>query len=242
MSSVEKYKTCPRLYANQPLGQDSDFELSAAQCHYLKNVLRKTEGDDIRVFNGHDGEWIYRLVRVAKKNGNAEPLHQIVSQPDKNGERILVFAPLKKNETDMVIEKGTELGVTCFMPVLCDYSNTRKIRKDRMENIAIEAAEQCERMDVPCVHDLRPLSQALDFLKSQGDVHIFAALERIDTGTRPKMKGNIAIVIGPEGGFSSDEKTALTQEDYIKALSLGPRVLRAETAAIVALAGCEFLR
>ncbi|NRA29297.1 MAG: 16S rRNA (uracil(1498)-N(3))-methyltransferase [Parvularculaceae bacterium] len=239
-------RPAPRLFTKAPLGSGS-FGLSAEQARYLGTVLRLPLGSEVRLFNGKDGEWIYHLQALERRGGVAVPAEQRRLQLEHQGSPVLLFAPLKRGPTEFIIQKATELGVAALQPVLTDRTNRENLRMDRLETIAIEAAEQCERLSVPVIK--APL--ALDLALDQQDRFIFCdeAGSQLDQpwggdegrsapageqfATAAKVPD--AILIGPEGGFTSDERDRLRADERALAVSLGPRILRAETAAIVAL-------
>ena len=209
--------------------------LDAAQAHYLSVVMRQRAGDMISVFNGQDGEWSARIVDAGKRGGTLEPLDQ--TAPQRNPPDLwLMFAPIKKARTDFIVEKAAEMGAARIMPVQTDYTNSERIRQDRLQAHAVEAAEQCGGTFVPQVCDLTHLSRLLDGWDSTrrilwcdealaGPAETLAALPA----------GPWAILIGPEGGFSDAERRRLTSFDAVSRISLGPRILRADTAAVAAM-------
>jgi len=198
--------------------------------------MRLRVGDRIRVFNGQDGEWLADLEQVSKRGGSVLPVEQSgpqISPPD----LWLVFAPIKKARTDFIVEKAAEMGAARIMPVQTGHTNADRIRQDRLQAHAIEAAEQCGGTFVPTVDDLTPLSRLL-----QGwdpDRRILWADEAL-AGPAQTLAGLAAgpwaILIGPEGGFSDAERGQLRQLPFVTPVSLGPRILRADTAAVAALA------
>ncbi len=232
--SIHKY---PRLYVAKTLGENINLELPIAQTHYLKNVLRKTTGDHIRVFNGVNGEWLYKITALCKKNTAAAPTQKLKDQPAQTLHKHLIFAPIKKSRMDFLIEKSVELGVTGLHPVIMDHSETRNVKIDRTNAQIIEAAEQCERLDLPVLHPITPLYKAIE--KWPKKIKILWAAERTDSTHISKINTpcNTAItfLIGPEGGFSDNEIKFLSQTQNINAISLGEKILRAETAAIACL-------
>jgi len=248
----------PRLFMMQDLAKGVAFPLDDAQSNYLLRVLRLGTGAPVRVFNGRDGEWESRIGDVKGKRASIEPMTLIRPQPASPASApILLFAPVKKAETDFIVEKATELGAARIMPVLTERTQTRTVRLDRFQKIVLEAAEQTERLDLPEVEDLQPLANALDVL-AEGTVVIFCD-ERGDDANAPwggetgragpiieVLAGlgdvPVAILIGPEGGFSPEERRWLRTRDNTAAVSLGPRILRAETAAVAALSVWQALK
>lgn len=223
----------PRLYTELPLHSGQVTVLSAEQAHYLKNVLRKNTGDPLRLFNGRDGEWLCALDSLGKKGADVTPQDCLTPQPAKARSIHAFFAPIKKHRMDFMIEKAVELGVTDLHPILTHNTEVRKINEERMTAQIIEAAEQCERLDIPKLHPLQDIHKAV---QAHGKA-IYAALER---GEHPLAREqlakddaqDIAILIGPEGGFTQDEIRILLSSDSIRPVSLGDTILRAETALI----------
>lgn len=222
----------PRLYSPVALKANMPVEIASPdQAHYLKNVLRKNAGDVVRVFNGNDGEWLCTIENLNKKAIIIFPLEQIKIQTSLKREIHAYFAPIKKNRMDFMIEKAVELGVTHLHPVLTQNTETRKINEERVKAQIIEAAEQCERLDIPQLLPLTPLDKAL----AKRSETIYAAIERGDyplAHTVLDSQGHIAMLIGPEGGFTQDEIAALLKNPNIKGVSLGENILRAETALL----------
>lgn len=224
--------TLPRLHIDETLSENATFEMEKDQAHYLRGVLRKSEGDNVRVFNGRDGEWramLYITGRRGARLAVKEKLREPTAVPDVT----LLFAPVRKHRTAFIIEKGTELGVKTFQPVLTERTQFSRLNIEKAQLQAIEAAEQTERLDVPEILKPRPL---LDVLSGWGDTPILFADE--GGGAMPaqyacaKYKVPIAILIGPEGGFSDAEREELRSMDAVSPVTLGPRILRADTAAI----------
>lgn len=226
-----------RLYIKSGLekvGQVLRFE--EKQSHYLANVLRMRIGDVLYVFDGKSGEYAAKITEINKHGVSAvllEKTYEMQVSPDV----WLLFAPLKKDKTDMVIQKATELGVTQIIPVQTTYTNAEKVRTERFEMQAIEAAEQCRRLDVPKIADCLSLNKILEnwnpertlfFLDERGGGQkIYEAMAN---------SNKAAVLVGPEGGFSKEEAEKLRRLSFVKSVSLGKRILRAETAAIAALA------
>ena len=167
----------PRLFVTQDLVESAAFPLDDAQSNYLLRVLRLSEEAPVRVFNGRDGEWQARISDVRGKRASLLPSVQVRPQPATPANApVLLFAPVKKSETDFIVEKATELGAARISPVLTERTQTRTVRLDRFQKIALEAAEQTERLDLPEVEDLQPLTRALDAL-ADGTVIIFCERE-----------------------------------------------------------------
>jgi 16S rRNA (uracil1498-N3)-methyltransferase len=208
--------------------------LSQAQAHYLGGVMRLAPGADVFLFNGRDGEWRATLAVLGRRGGIAACVAQVRPlrlPPD----LWLVFAPVKKARTDFIVEKAVELGVARLLPVQTRHTNAERIRQDRLQAHAIEAAEQCGATFVPPVDALAPLDRVL--ATWSGDRRLYWCDETaLDRPAAPApAPGPAAILIGPEGGFAADEAQRLRARPDTAALSLGPRVLRADTAAVAAI-------
>ncbi len=208
------------------------MEATAGQAHYLGTVMRRGAGEPVRLFNGRDGEWSGRLETLRKNK--ARFLVEALRRPQaEEGALVLMFALLKRDTTDLVVQKATELGVSDLRPVITERTNAARTNEDRLRTIAIEAAEQCERLTVPVVHPPTGLADALAAWPA--DRPLFCALERADAPPlRPASWAGL--LVGPEGGFGPRDHALLERAAFVRAVSLGPRVLRAETAAIVGLA------
>ncbi|MDQ7080469.1 MAG: 16S rRNA (uracil(1498)-N(3))-methyltransferase [Paracoccaceae bacterium] len=224
-----------RLHVAPALGEAQSVPLSRDQAHYLFSVMRLGPGDRVALFNGHDGEWQAEVIEAGKRAGVLRCLHQSAPQmmpPD----LWLLFAPIKKARTDFIVEKAAEMGVARILPVQTRHTNSERIRLDRLQAHAIEAAEQCGGTYVPPVLPLRPLAQVLDDWPE--DRRLMFCDETL-VGARAALSaensGKWAILIGPEGGFSEDERARLRNMGQAVAVSLGPRILRADTAAVAAL-------
>lgn len=226
------YKS-PRLYTDQHLTEGLGVQLTENAAHYLKNVLRVAEGDIVRIFNGREGEFVGRIERASKKSIDVTIEKKLRDQKFAKRQIHLFFAPLKKERMDFLIEKAVELGATDLYPILTQNTDMRKINEERITAQIIEAAEQCERLDIPSLHPPQDMMKLVSGWYS--DVPVFAALERMDAEKLKSHDSNCAILIGPAGGFTEEEKQKLAAMDGIKPVSLGENILRAETAAIAAL-------
>jgi len=224
-----------RLCVNHALGAGQSLPVERAQAHYLFGVMRLVVGDELLVFNGRDGEFLARVAEAGKRIGVLECVRQtrpLQMPPD----LWLLFAPIKKARTDFIVEKATEMGAARILPVHTDHTNSERIRRDRLQAHAVEAAEQCGGTFVPEVAELQKLDRVLDQWPEGRrlmfcDETLVGARETL--GAAPR--GPWAIVIGPEGGFSPAERDRLRAFPGAVAVSLGPRILRADTAAVVAL-------
>lgn len=220
-----------RLYLTQGLNAGQIIELTKEQRHYLEKVLRFKSGQQFLGFSETDGEW--RIIYE-------KPSYRCTEQtrpPLPNTPSWLAFAPIKHDPMNFLIEKATELGVTDFQPILCERSNNHRFNIERLVKNTQEAAQQCERLDIPKIHHPLPL---VDFLnKLPKDINWYAALERSDVGIS-NIQMPAGFMIGPEGGWSTQERIML--EKHVTPISLGKNILRAETAAIVCLSACVFLK
>ncbi len=230
---MEKPKV--RLYVDQPLGAGQAVALGAEAANYLFNVMRLGKGAGVALFNGRDGEWRAEVAEAGKRQGIAICQAQTAPQvmpPD----LWLMFAPVKKERTAFIVEKAVELGVARLVPVATRHMNSERWRGDKQTAHAIEAAEQCGATFVPEVGDLQPLDRVLASWP-EGRVLYWADESLAQGSSMPSalVAGPAAILIGPEGGFSDEEKTRLRALPFVRPLSLGPRILRAETAALAAV-------
>ena len=225
-----------RLFIDHPLAEGQGIELNPDQAHYLSSVMRQGAGDEILVFNGRDGEWLARIAQLARRGGTLEPLRPTAPQLDPP-DLWLVFAPIKKARTDFIVEKAAEMGAARILPVQTDHTNAERIRQDRLQAHAVEAAEQCGGTFVPEVGALVPLPRLLDGW--DGARRILWADEALAGPAQALAglpRGPWAILIGPEGGWSESERARLRGMDCVLPVALGPRILRADTAAVASLA------
>lgn len=227
-----------RLYVEHPLGQGQTVPLSGAQAHYLFGVMRRGVGEVVTLFNGHAGAWAARVVEAGKRGGVLEVETQTAPQRDPP-DLWLCFAPIKKARTDFIVEKAAEMGARRIVPVQTAFTNAERIRRDRLQAHAVEAAEQCGGTFVPEVADLVGLDRLLsDWPSDRSLMFCDEALAEegaaaADTPALPDRPW--AILIGPEGGFSEPERARLRAMPQAQSMRLGPRILRADTAAVAAL-------
>lgn len=221
-----------RLFVDTAL--DGEIVLEAEQTHYLSRVLRLGAGDRVRVFNGRDGEVAAEIGVVGKKSLTliaGERLREHVVPP----ELTLFFAPLKRHRTAMLLEKATELGATRLQPVITERTQFPKVKLERMRSQVIEAAEQTERLDVPEIRKALPLIEAV----RAANCPLLMGDERGDTrpmlDTLAGLISPLAVLVGPEGGWSEGEREALLALKGCIPVTLGPRILRADTAAVAML-------
>ena len=222
-----------RLYVDHALEEGQHVAVSQDQSHYLGNVMRKSAGDAVALFNGTSGEWRARIVKLAKRGGILECDTQ--TAPQRNPPDIwMLFAPIKKTRTDFIVEKAVELGASRIIPVQTEFTNAERIRRDRLQAHAIEAAEQSGGTFVPEVANLIPIARLL--ADWPADRSLWWANEGLSGQTTcDPAPAPAAILIGPEGGFSSIERSRLAALPFVRQLALGPRILRADTAAVAAL-------
>ncbi|MDP4031856.1 MAG: 16S rRNA (uracil(1498)-N(3))-methyltransferase [Pseudorhodobacter sp.] len=225
-----------RLYVDQPLGAGQPVLLNADQAHYLFAVMRLDKGAPVLLFNGRDGEWRALVAEAGKRRGAlvCEALTRPLQLPP---DLWLLFAPIRKARTDFIVEKAAEMGAARIVPVQTRFTNAERIRQDRLQAHAVEAAEQCGGTFVPEVADLVALERLLDNWPSERRLlwcdEQLAGRASALTGVR--ADGPWAILIGPEGGFCEAEQARLRALPQVVPVSLGPRILRADTAAVAAL-------
>jgi 16S rRNA (uracil1498-N3)-methyltransferase len=222
-----------RLFTTAPLHDGATVTATPEQAHYLGSVMRQSAGARVSVFNGTDGEWRARIENI-RKDRAVFVLEGRTRVQETSPPLTLLFAPLKRDTTNMVIEKATELGATLIQPVFTERTNAGRLNLERFEAIAREAAEQSERLDVPEI--VQP-ARLMDALASWPvDRMLFAAIERSDAKPPAYRPAQAALLIGPEGGFTKGELDVLRRLPFVEPIGLGPRVLRAETAVIAGLA------
>lgn len=226
-----------RLYIEGDLTAGAPVAVSADQAHYLGRVMRLGVGDAVTLFNGRDGEWRAVIERIEKRAADLMPETQTRPQAEAPGPW-LAFAPVKKTGTDFIVQKATELGVSRLIPVATANTQTGRTKTDRLTATAVEAAEQCERLSVPEVSDMQTLDALMGawpddrrlFILDEtgGGVPLAQALAGGNAGAT-------GFLTGPEGGFSARELDRFAKLSFVTRVTLGPRILRAETAALAAL-------
>lgn len=225
-----------RLYVEAPLSGGASIELGREQTHYLVNVMRQGQGDNVLLFNGRDGEWAAEIAKAGKKAANLT-LRTRTREQDTVPDLHLWFAPVKRGPLDFIVQKATELGVAAIRPVTTRRTNVARVREDRLRATVIEAAEQCGRLTVP---DVLPPCTIDEVIAESADRKIMFCDE--GEGVVPasealghQTRGSWAVLIGPEGGFAPEERAMLRAQDRVVPVSLGPRIMRADTAAVAAL-------
>ncbi|SET66817.1 16S rRNA (uracil(1498)-N(3))-methyltransferase [Oceanicella actignis] len=226
-----------RLFVEAPLQAGAEVPLSQPQAHYLFSVMRREAGDAALVFNGRDGEWLAEIVRAGRRAG-ALVCRERTRAQERPADLELLFAPVKKARTDFIVEKAAELGAARAVPVFTRFTNAERVRPERLQAIAIEAAEQCGRTSVMQVAAPRRLDELLDGWDPAR--RIMFCDERMTAPSAAAAlaeagPGPWAALIGPEGGFAEDEARRLRQMPCVVPVTLGPRILRADTAAAAAL-------
>jgi len=230
--------TLKRLFVPDSLAAGAAFDLAAEQSHYLSNVLRMAEGAELLVFNGRDGEWLARVIAKTKKAVRLEAVEATRPQPPPS-DLVYCFAPLKVGRLDYLVQKAVEMGAGVLQPVITQHTQLAKVSIDRLRANAIEAAEQCGILAIPEVRDALKFDRVLAewdqerrliFCDESAETNNpLAALQAI-------RETKVGLLVGPEGGFSDDERKQLRALPFVTAIPLGPRILRADTAAVAALA------
>jgi len=225
-----------RLYVTGDLGENRTLALDEGPSHYLLHVLRAKPGNRVLLFNGRDGEWLAEIAQAAKRGVTATCLNR--TRPQSVGPDIwLAFAPIKKTPADYLVQKATELGVSALLPVFTRRTIVTRVNLERMAANAAEAAEQSERLTVPEIREATdlgkllaswPNERRLHFCDEGGDARPLAEVAR-------GASGPTAILTGPEGGFDPAERELLRAQPFVVPVTLGPRILRADTAALAAL-------
>jgi len=227
-----------RLFIASDLAEDARHDCDAGQTNYLAAVLRLDLGAELLVFNGRDGEWLAEIAELGRRTCHLRAVKRV--RPQGSGPDVhYLFAPLKRSRLDYMVQKATELGVSRLQPVITRRTQAERVNLERMQANAIEAAEQCGVLRIPEVGEPEKLervlagwdsSRRLLFCDEAADLASpLAALSRLKSGP-------LAVLIGPEGGFTVEERDALRRLPFVSGLSLGPRIMRADTAAVAALA------
>jgi 16S rRNA (uracil1498-N3)-methyltransferase len=226
-----------RLYVEAPLGAGAAVALDRAQTHYLTTVLRQKSGDEILVFNGRDGEWTAAI--EARKRAASLVVGALQRAQTAPADLHYLFAPLKSARLDYMVQKAVEMGVSRLQPVLTRHGQVGRVNVERMRANAVEAAEQCGILCIPEIADpielgrliaARDPARTLVFCDEAAEIaDPLAALQRVP------RRSPLAVLVGPEGGFAADERTALLKLPNVVRICLGPRILRADTAAVAAL-------
>jgi len=242
MSTLSKPRL--RLFVSDDLATERTISLDQNQSHYVTHVMRAETGEAVLLFNGRDGEWLSTITSLTKRGAIVTVATQTRPQTPEP-DIWLLAAPIKRERIDMVAEKAAELGASALWPVITQHTAMSRVNTERLAAHMREAAEQCERLTVPQIFTPVPLDQALQnwdnsrpliYLDETGGEPLAAVVKSIPN-TSP-----LAVLIGPEGGFSAPERTWLRTLPMVRPVTLGPRILRAETAAFAALAIIGALR
>lgn len=227
-----------RLFVEPTLAANVDFEASRDQFHYLANVLRAEEGSEVLVFNGRDGEWRARLIYPTRKRLLLKVVEQTRPQPAGSDLHYL-FAPLKAGRLDYLVQKAVEMGAGVLQPVMTQHVQGKITSLDRLEANVIEAAEQCGILGIPEVKTPRRLEDLLQDWPAERRI-VFCDEGHDSQNPLPALgeieERKLALLVGPEGGFSDAERALLRGLPFVTAIPLGPRILRADTAAVAAMA------
>jgi len=227
-------KSQPRLLVREPLSEGASVDLDAGQANYLGNVMRLGVGSELLVFDGKSGEWLARITEAGKKR-----MTLAVERRTREAEAIpdvwLAFAPVKRTQTDWLVEKATELGAAKLLPMITQRTIAERVKLERLEAIAIEAAEQCGRTVLPEIAEPVSLKQLLGGRDPERRLY-FADEGGGEPAVTAFAPGPALILTGPEGGFTDEERAAIRAAPKSVPVTLGPRILRAETAALAALA------
>ena len=227
----------PRLFVKSPLSAGADVVLDRDQAHYLKNVLRIKPDSYVLIFNGADGEWCSRVATAGKKSMSLAAEHQTRPQ-DAGPDLHYLFAPIKRARVDYMAQKATEMGASVLRPTITRRTIAERIKVERLAANAVEAAEQCGILRVPEVHAPEKLEDVLSgwdperrLVVADETASVASPLDALASeASRPH-----AVLIGPEGGFDPEERALLLKQDFVLPISLGPRVMRADTAAVACL-------
>ncbi len=236
-----------RLFVEEPLQAGACVTLDKDQSHYLRSVLRAQEGQAVGLFNGRDGEWWADIEAISKQAVSLR-LRQQTRAQEPPASIWLCFAPLKKDTTNFAVEKACEAGASRIWPVLTRFTNSERVKLERLQAVAMEAAEQCERLSVPQIEAPQRLEQMLqDWPQDRpllacaetGDqrLPLLHALAELAPAGLPAS--GLGLLVGPEGGFHPEELALLARQPFVTCISLGQRILRAETAVAVALGGLQ---
>ncbi|MBW3097126.1 16S rRNA (uracil(1498)-N(3))-methyltransferase [Pseudohoeflea coraliihabitans] len=232
-----------RLFVMQSLSEDVRIAADRAQSHYLLHVLRMESGRELLVFNGRDGEWRARIEIPSRKAVTLVPVRRERPQPEA-ADLVFCFAPIKAGRLDWLVEKAVEMGAGAIQPVITDFTQNARLNSGKMESWIIEAATQCGVLAVP---ELRPVVRLDSLLEGwpEDRALIFCDEDRGTDNPAPALSAvrhdHLGVLIGPEGGFSDDERERLRALPFVTAIPLGPRILRADTAAVAALTAVQML-
>ena len=233
------YQPKIRLFIPDKLIPDKRLIISLKQSHYLINVMRKKIDENLLIFNADCGEYLAKIQKIEKKKVSLNILQKLRNREIQNDIWVM-FAPVKKTPNEYIIQKATELGASKIFPILSERTITQKLNLNRLNDIAIEASEQCERITIPEIFYPKKLIEVIRDWDDKRkilfcDETIRHQVEDISSNNHLLPNSSGAILIGPEGGFSSDEIKYIRQKNFVIPINLGPRILRSDTAVITAL-------
>ncbi|MBP7252368.1 MAG: 16S rRNA (uracil(1498)-N(3))-methyltransferase [Alphaproteobacteria bacterium] len=234
----ESRRYTPRIFLTCKLELGAQLEVGSEDTHYIGQVMRRKIGEDIIVFNGCDGEWRTEIIALTKKSARLDCREMVRSQQS-SAPLALFFALIKRDHLDYLIQKASEIGVTHFFPLITQNCTIRNTNLDRLKSIAREASEQCDRLDVPTIAEPQSLASCLQQVAPA--LKLFACLEAGHTEfiascfKQLPQEVSPGFLVGPEGGFSNAEREEIIAHPHVIPVNLGPRLLRADTAAIAAL-------
>lgn len=238
------HKSLPRLHVEAPLAASGAIELGREQTNYLLTVLRMKAGEAVVLFNGRDGAWMARIADAHRKGVTLEVAVQVQHQTPKS-DLWFGFAPLKTGRLDYLVQKATEMGAGVIQPVITRYTQVQKLKSEKLIANVIEAAEQCEVLSVPAVAPEVDLSGLLATWQQKEGLRRLIFCDESAQVHSPVQTLNdldglpVGLLVGPEGGFSDEERKLLLAQSFVIPISLGPRILRADTAAVAALAAVQ---
>lgn len=235
-NDMRKY---PRLFIENNLNKEQIIALDKQDSHYVTVVMRLKQDQYIEVFNGEDGLWLAKIDAISKKSTQIHIVKQLLKQKNPSYFIQLNFAPLKKSAMDVLIQKATEMGISALQPVITQHTNIDNIKIERLKAQVKEACEQCERLDIPTIKEPMKFNDLCQSFTVEDAVfygdETGQGITVVEAFKNKQSYHRFQLIIGPEGGFSPLEFDYLRLQDYITAISLGPRILRAETAAIAAI-------
>ena len=233
------YQAKIRLYVSYELMLRKTIELKTKQSHYLINVMRKKIHDIILVFNEVNGEFLAKIQSYNKKSISVEVIKKI-RNPEEKTDVWILFAPVKKTPTEYIIQKATELGVSKILPIVTERTITKSLNLKRLQDIAIEASEQCERITIPEILPLQKLYDVIDDWVEKRTIYYGDETMRHDKHSLNNFNKSTnascgAVLVGPEGGFTTKEISYLKQKKFVIPINFGPRILKSDTAVVTAL-------
>ncbi|PCJ93488.1 MAG: 16S rRNA (uracil(1498)-N(3))-methyltransferase [Hyphomicrobiales bacterium] len=230
-----------RLFVEQDLSAGVALSIERTQANYLLNVLRLKARDKVLLFNGRDGEWLANIVPTGRKACDLMPTEQLRTQPAPY-DLTYCFAPLKQGRLDYMVQKAVEMGAGRLVPVISDYTQIHKLNLERLRANIVEAAEQCGILSIPELEEPRPLNDLIETWPVEQPDRVLIFCDELANASEQAQRLEAvrhkqhAVLIGPEGGFSNKERSLLREQPFVVGLSLGPRILRADTAGVAALA------